>query len=554
MRRPLPGLVLTVISTLIIAVAVPTRALAANILTNPGFESGLSGWTCSATSGAAVVSSPVHSGSGALSATPAGQDYARCQQTVSVRPSSSYTLSAWVRGNYVFLGATGTGGTDPQTWAAPGAAWTQATTSFTTGASTTSVTVYVNGWYGQGTYYADDVVLDGAGGSGSPPDTTPPSVPANVKVGSPTSSSLTVSWSAATDNVGVTGYDVLYGGTAHAVTGTSYTATGLSASTTYAFQVRARDAAGNTSAYSAAVSGTTSGGSNPPPPSGIKVAPYIDITYSSPSLASVHSATGQKYFTLAFALGDSTGCNPAWGGTIAINDSRIVNDVHALQAAGGQVIVATGGALGPYLEQNCSTTASLLAAYEKVLDTVGTNYLDVDVEASIDYNKVNSALLQLQQARGTVISYTLRVQAQDYGVDPFSVQILQDAAAKGLNVLVNPMLMDFGYTGAWGDAMVSAANATLAQMKTIWPGKSDAQIKAMLGITPMIGKNDTGPTTTLANAQQLLSYAQSNGIGRIGFWSVGRDNGGCPNGSVSPTCSGISQSTYAFTNIFKAYS
>src|SRR5947199_347718 len=136
MRRPLPVLVLTAISTLLIAVAVPTGAMAANILANPGFESGLSGWTCSATSGAAVVTSPVHGGSGALSATPASQDTARCQQTITVRPSSSYTLSAWVRGAYIFLGATGTGTTDPQTWAAPGAAWAQLTSSFTTGSTT----------------------------------------------------------------------------------------------------------------------------------------------------------------------------------------------------------------------------------------------------------------------------------------------------------------------------------------------------------------------------------------------------------------------------------
>jgi len=115
------------------------------------------------------------------------------------------------------------------------------------------------------------------------------------------------------------------------------------------------------------------------------------------------------------------------------------------------------------------------------------------------------------------------------------------------------MLMDFGYTGDWGSAIISAANATLAQMKQVWPGKSDADLKGMLGLTPMIGKNDTGPTTTQAIARQVLSYAQSNHVGSIGFWSVGRDNGGCPNGSVSPTCSGISQSTYEFTDIFKGF-
>ncbi|WP_308193557.1 carbohydrate binding domain-containing protein, partial [Nonomuraea sp. MG754425] len=100
------------------------------------------------------MSSPVHGGAGAVRATPQGNDLARCQQVVSVWPNTTYQLSAWVQGGYVFLGATGTGGTDPQTWGSPGTAWGRLATSFTTGASTTSVTVYVNGWYGQGAYLA----------------------------------------------------------------------------------------------------------------------------------------------------------------------------------------------------------------------------------------------------------------------------------------------------------------------------------------------------------------------------------------------------------------
>ncbi|MBX6386418.1 MAG: carbohydrate binding domain-containing protein, partial [Microbispora sp.] len=147
-------------------------ARAANIAVNPGFESGLSGWTCAST--AQAVSSPVHGGSKALSATPAGSDFARCEQTIGVRPSTTYALSAWVRGNYVFLGATGTG-VNAQTWASPGSSWSQLSTSFTTGPSTTSVTIYVNGWYGQGTYYADDVVLDGPGSGSSPSPSPSPS-------------------------------------------------------------------------------------------------------------------------------------------------------------------------------------------------------------------------------------------------------------------------------------------------------------------------------------------------------------------------------------------
>ena len=398
---------------------------------------------------------------------------------------------------------------------------------------------------------ANCTLNDGPCAGGSSSDTQPPSAPSGLTVTGRTSSSVSLSWTAAADNVGVTGYEVYQGSSpATTVTGLSATVSGLSPSTSYGFKVRARDAAGNTSAFSPVVNATTDAGSSAG--SGL-FSPYIDITMATPTLRDVANATGQKHFTLAFALADSTGCNPSWGGTIALNDARVIGEVNDLKGVGGDVTVATGGAAGPYLENTCSSSAALLAAYKKALDAVGSNRLDVDVEASIPVATVNTALRQLQSERGTTISYTLRVQGQDYGVDPFSVQILQDAAARGLNVTVTPMLMDFGYTGDWGAAIISAANATLNQMKQVWPSKSDADLKRMLGLTPMIGKNDTGPITTQAIARQVLSYAQSNHVGYVGFWSVGRDNGGCPNGTLSPTCSGVSQSTYEFTTIFTAF-
>ncbi|MEV6212303.1 glycoside hydrolase family 6 protein [Kitasatospora sp. NPDC051914] len=94
-------------------------------------------------------------------------------------------------------------------------------------------------------------------GSGTP-DTTAPSVPTGL-AGTATSSSVALTWTASTDNVGVTGYDVyrngiLVGSTA----GTSFTNTGLTASTAYSYTVRAKDAAGNVSAASAALVVTTS--------------------------------------------------------------------------------------------------------------------------------------------------------------------------------------------------------------------------------------------------------------------------------------------------------
>ncbi|MFJ7158858.1 carbohydrate binding domain-containing protein [Streptomyces sp. NPDC101118] len=145
-----------------------------NLVANPGFESGLTGWTCAGGSGVAV-NSPVRSGTSALKATPTGQDNARCGQTVSVQPNSAYTLSAHVQGSYVHLGATGTGLTGTtSTWTPNSASYGPLTVSFTTGPSTTSVTVYLHGWYGQPAYHADDVSLTGPGGTTPPPTSPPP--------------------------------------------------------------------------------------------------------------------------------------------------------------------------------------------------------------------------------------------------------------------------------------------------------------------------------------------------------------------------------------------
>ncbi|ADO68763.1 carbohydrate binding domain-containing protein [Stigmatella aurantiaca] len=93
------------------------------------------------------------------------------------------------------------------------------------------------------------------------PDATAPSVPTGLSASAVTSSSVTLSWTASTDNYGVAGYFVYRNGTQIAApTGTGYTDSSLSPSTVYSYTVKAADAAGNTSAASAALSITTSTG------------------------------------------------------------------------------------------------------------------------------------------------------------------------------------------------------------------------------------------------------------------------------------------------------
>ncbi|HET9059919.1 MAG TPA: carbohydrate binding domain-containing protein [Acidimicrobiales bacterium] len=127
-------------------------------VSNGGFETGsLAPWSCDAGTGS-VVTSPVHSGTYALQEAPTSSDDAQCSQTVAVSPNTTYTLSAWVQGNYAYLGDTGTGTSDTSNWTSS-SGWAQLSTTFTTGASTTSVSIWVHGWYGQGNVYVDDVSL-----------------------------------------------------------------------------------------------------------------------------------------------------------------------------------------------------------------------------------------------------------------------------------------------------------------------------------------------------------------------------------------------------------
>ncbi len=90
------------------------------------------------------------------------------------------------------------------------------------------------------------------------PDTTAPTVPAGLTAGTRTVNSVSISWSASTDNVAVSGYNVYRNGTKiTTTTSTNYNVTGLSANTNYTFAVSAYDAAGNTSANSANLNAST---------------------------------------------------------------------------------------------------------------------------------------------------------------------------------------------------------------------------------------------------------------------------------------------------------
>jgi chitinase len=293
-------------------------------------------------------------------------------------------------------------------------------------------------------------------------------------------------------------------------------------------------------------------------------APYDDVTIGA-SLQSVTQTTGQKYYTLAFITGN--GCNAEWAGTIPLNETstylpNLDSDISYIRGQGGDVIFSFGGEAGQELAQTCSSVSSLQAQYQAVVTKYNATHLDFDIEGgeqgdSTTYDRRNAALAALQAANpGLTISFTLP--SATTGLLSDSLGLLNNAVSHGVNFnIVNLMTMDYGSADSqMGQEAINAANGLHSELQNIFPSKSSSQLWSMVGITPMIGQNDTpGEIFSLSNASQVLSFAQSNKIGELAFWEVPRDNGNCAGSTTaSDTCSGVSQSAYQFTDLWKPFS
>ena len=130
----------------------------------------------------------------------------------------------------------------------------------------------------------EDYTVNIGGSSGG--DTEAPTAPANLTASNITETTATLTWTASTDNVGVTGYDV-YQGTTNigTVTGTSANITSLVANTQYSFSVKAKDAAGNVSAASNTVTFTTPSGADTQAPTAPTNLTASNVTQSTVDLS-----------------------------------------------------------------------------------------------------------------------------------------------------------------------------------------------------------------------------------------------------------------------------
>ncbi|MEV8357747.1 carbohydrate-binding protein [Microbacterium sp. NPDC076895] len=269
------------------------------------------------------------------------------------------------------------------------------------------------------------------------------------------------------------------------------------------------------------------------------------------------SATELDAVTLAFATGTCGSEN--WGGVAA--QAFADANIPALDAAGVDYIVSTGGAAGAF---HCSSAAGMTAFIERY----GSDHLigiDFDIESgqsAADIRDLVASAVGVQQTYPDLrFSFTLATLAASDGsyggLNTTGDTTVRAILASGLrNYTVNLMVMDYGTAGA-GVCVVSGGLCDMGASAIRAVGNLQHTYAIPAGkieLTPMIGMNDVRDEVfTLADVQTVAAYAKTQGLAGIHFWSLDRDVPCSPPSAwVSITCNSVSSgsSSLSYTNGF----
>lgn len=232
------------------------------------------------------------------------------------------------------------------------------------------------------------------GGTTPVADTQAPTSPTSLTASNITSTSLQISWTASTDNIGVTAYDVYMNGTLRTtVSTTTASITGLSAGTTYSFYAKAKDAAGNASANSTTINATTTATSLV---TDLYFSEYIEGS-SNNKVLEITNATGASVALATYSVKKQTNGAGAWSTGITLSGT--------LANTGKFVLVNSSIATGCYATASANISSAATEMTFNGNDAVGLfkNGVLIDIIGTLNGGTGNFSVDETIRRKTTVV-------------------------------------------------------------------------------------------------------------------------------------------------------
>ncbi|WP_337966698.1 endonuclease [uncultured Flavobacterium sp.] len=276
------------------------------------------------------------------------------------------------------------------------------------------------------------------GGTAPSGDTQAPTAPTSLASTTKTSTSITVSWTASTDNVGVTGYDVYANSVLKTtVSGLTATITGLTASTSYSIYVKAKDAAGNASASSNTIAVTTNSSGTGGSATDLLFSEYIEGSGNNKALE-IANNTGASVSLSVYTVKKQTNGAGSWSTGLALSGTLTSGSKFTI------VNSSMASSCYPTSSANISTTATELTFNGN--DAVGLfkNGVLIDIIGTFNGGTANFAADVTLRRKSTVTApsttFNLASQWDSFTTDTCSnlgAKLVKDTAVETPETVAN---------------------------------------------------------------------------------------------------------------------
>ena len=302
------------------------------------------------------------------------------------------------------------------------------------------------------------------------------------------------------------------------------------------------------------------------------VAPYVDITSKPEVYFESEAGSLLKNVVIGSIVASRLDPKkPTWGSYYDLDaaaraldlDRRLVR----FREEGGAAIISFGGDASNEMASVNSSVKDLAAAYQAVISRYKPEALDFDLDKvvleDVAATERRVAALQILQRDNPNIQVWLSLPVSVEGLTASGITMIETALLAGIELAgVNVKTMDYGLSRSrelslWDmtrRSLMASKEQLMGVFRASDQSKDDLELWGMMGVTPMIGKNQTAKETfTLKTANALIDFLQEHQIGRVSFLTVNRDRPcGVGDGikKASGTCSGIDQIKYQFAKLF----